>query len=308
MKLTEFNQKPYTMAKKALKENFNTDLALEKLDLSATKSMLGRVRSLMSEVKDSDRMYYSSENNPQYLKLVFMEQALSDYYNELKSQPKYNAKIVLEDEAIEEAQVILAAKDMIDSIQKMIEDVSDMLVKELPAVVESVSGEKGDEVGEQFNSAATESLTGLQAALTQSKAGLQSALSIVKGDGMGFGGMPGMGADMGADMALFEFVNDDPLRVKLVAITDQLKDRYSHSNKPMSVDSFLQLLNNNDISVDISDLRDMISKEPLVNIIDDIKGDEVFFKGQKQSDKMPTSPDEKEKTVAKMAQRASDNR
>ena len=109
-------------------------------------------------------------------------------------------------------------------------------------------------------------------------------------------------------MRLFEFVNDDPLRVKLVAITDQLKDRYTHSNKPMSVDSFLQLLNNNDISVDISDLRDMISKEPLVNIIDDIKGDEVFFKGQKQSDKMPTSPDEKEKTVAKMAQRASDNR
>jgi hypothetical protein len=193
MKLTEFNQKPYTMAKKALKENFNTDLALEKLDLSATKSMLGRVRSLMSEVKDSDRMYYSSENNPQYLKLVFMEQALSDYYNELKAQPKYNAKIVFEDEAIEEAQVILAAKDMIDSIQKMIEDVSDMLVKELPAVVESVSGEKGDEVGEQFNSAATESLTGLQAALTQSKAGLQSALGIVKGDGAGFAGMPGMG-------------------------------------------------------------------------------------------------------------------
>jgi len=199
MKLTEFNQKPYAMAKKALKENFNTELALDKLDLSQTKNMLGKVRSLMSEVKDTDKMY-SSENNPQYLKLVFMEQALADYYRELKSYPQYNAKIVLEDEAIEEAQVILAAKDMIDSIQKMIEDVSDMLVKELPAVVESVSGEKGDEVGEQFNSAATESLTGLQAALTQSKAGLQSALSIVKGDGMGFGGMPGMGADMGADM------------------------------------------------------------------------------------------------------------
>lgn len=109
-------------------------------------------------------------------------------------------------------------------------------------------------------------------------------------------------------MRLFEFVGDDPLRVKLVAITDQLKDRYLHANKPMSVDAFIQLLNDNDISVDISDLRDMITKSPLVNIIDDIKGDEVIFKGQKVDGKKPMSVDDAEKTVAKMAQRASDKR
>lgn len=109
-------------------------------------------------------------------------------------------------------------------------------------------------------------------------------------------------------MRLFEFVGDDPLRVKLVAITDQLKDRYLHANKPMSVDAFIQLLNDNDISVDISDLRDMITKSPLVNIIDDIKGDEVIFKGQKVDGKKPMSVDDAEKTVAKMARRASDKR
>ena len=52
----------------------------------------------------------------------------------------------------------------------------------------------------------------------------------------------------------------------------------------------------------------MISKEPLVNIIDDIKGDEVIFKGQKTDGKTPMSVDDAEKTVAKMAQRASDKR
>jgi hypothetical protein len=109
-------------------------------------------------------------------------------------------------------------------------------------------------------------------------------------------------------MRLFEFVGSDPLRVKLVAITDQLKDRYLHANKPMSVDAFLQMMNDNDIGVDISDLRDMISKEPLINIIDDIKGDEVIFKGQKTDGKTPMSVDDAEKTVAKMAQRASDKR
>jgi hypothetical protein len=200
MKLTEFNQKPYAMAKKALRENFNTDLAVERLSISQTRDMLGKVKNLLSEVKETDKVY-SSENNPQYLKLVFMEQALSDYYTELKNQPKYNSRIVVENEEIEQAQVVLAAKDMMDTVQKMVEDVSDMLVKELPAVVESVSAEMGSDQGEQFNSMATEALTGLQAALTQAKSGLQSALNVVTGQGAGFaGGMPSMGmaGDMGA--------------------------------------------------------------------------------------------------------------
>jgi hypothetical protein len=105
-------------------------------------------------------------------------------------------------------------------------------------------------------------------------------------------------------MRLFEFIGDDPLRVKLVAIVDQLRDRYRHSKEPMSVDAFLELLNDNDISVDISDLRDMIGKDPLKNVIQDIKDDKVFFKGQKGDEKVPTSPDQQEKTVAQMASRA----
>jgi hypothetical protein len=91
---------------------------------------------------------------------------------------------------------------MIDSVQKMIVDISDMLVKELPAVVDSVKSEKGSEIGEQFEGAATDAITGLQGALTAAKQGLEGALSIVKGDGAGFaagmpGGMAGPAAGMG---------------------------------------------------------------------------------------------------------------
>ena len=196
MKLTEFNNKPHVMAKKALKENFNYDFNLEKLDLTATRSMLGKVKGMINEVKETSGTH-STEKNPNYLKLMFMEQALSNYYNELKYQPQHNGKIVVENENVEQAQVVLAAKDMIDSVQKMIEDVSDMLVKELPAVVDSVSAEIGTNEGEQFNGQATDALSGLQAALTQAKTGLQGALGIVTGQGGGFGA--GMG-DMDAAM------------------------------------------------------------------------------------------------------------
>lgn len=201
MKLTEFNLKPKMMAKKALKENFNQDVNFEKLSLTKTRAMLTKVRGLMKESKSSTA--FRSEQDPTYLKLMFMEQALKSHYAELKSLPQYNSRVVLEAEGVESAQVVLAAKDMVDSVQKMIEDVSDMLVKELPAVVDSVNSEIGTDAGEQFNGQATESLSQLGAALQSAKVGLQSALNIVTGGGVqpdAFGAGAGAGAEIGGEM------------------------------------------------------------------------------------------------------------
>lgn len=203
MKLTEFNLKPKMMAKKALKENFNQDVNFNKLSLTNTREMLARVRGLMQESKASAS--FRSEQDPTYLKLMFMEQALKSHYAELKSLPQYNSRVVLEAEGVEGAQVVLAAKDMVDSVQKMIEDISDMLVKELPAVVDSVNSEIGTDAGEQFNGQATEALSQLGAALQSAKVGLQSALNIVTGGGVqpdAFGAGAEMGGEMGAEPGL----------------------------------------------------------------------------------------------------------
>lgn len=203
MRLTELNTHPKLLAKRALKESFNSDFNLDKLDLAQTVSMLTKVKGLIKETKESAAIH-SSERNPAYLKLLFMEQALTHHYGELKALPAYNSRIVVEAEGVEQAQVVLAAKDMIDSVQKMIEDVSDMLVKELPAVVDSVSSEISVDASEQFNTAATEALSNLGAALQQAKVGLQGAMNIVTGDGAAasFGEVPGAGMapEMGGDL------------------------------------------------------------------------------------------------------------
>jgi hypothetical protein len=204
MKLTEFNAKPTSVAKQALKEHFNTTFNVDKLGLYETKNMLKKVKGLMSEAKNKSM---SGEQNPAYLKLVFMEQALNHHYGDLKTLPMYNPRIVVENEQVEKSQVVLAAQEMVDSMQKMIEQVSDMLVKELPAVVDGVNSEFGTSEGEQFSSQVSEALTSLQAALTQSKTGLQGALGVVTGQGGGFGA--DMGGDMGADMGGDEFGSDE---------------------------------------------------------------------------------------------------
>jgi hypothetical protein len=125
-----------------------------------------------------------------------MEQALSKHFAEINLR---KPRIVVENEEVEKSQVVLAAQDLVDQVQKMVEEVSDMLVKELPALTDSVQSEIGVNESETFNQQVSEALTSLQAALTQSQATLKSALNSITGQG----GAEAFdaGGDMGGDMA-----------------------------------------------------------------------------------------------------------
>lgn len=187
--------KKTVIVKRALREHYEIDVDFERLNLKQTQKMLSGVRGLIKEARSSKEFHQSHKNNA-YLKLVMMEQALSDHLGTLRMN---QARIVVENEEVQKSQVILAAQDMIDSVQKMLEQVSKMNVEELNAVVTGMSNEFGTEVSEQFNTAAGQALTTLQQAITTAKSGLTTALGAVTGDApVAPGADAAMGADMGA--------------------------------------------------------------------------------------------------------------
>lgn len=195
MKLTDLDKN--NVAAKALKESFAVDFDISGLDRPKTLTMLKKVKGLIAETRQSPSQH-RSETNPTYMKMVFMEQALSAHLKVAKAP-----RIVFENEEVDKSQVILAAQDMIDSVQKMYEDVNDMLVKELPALVDSIQSEIGVNESDAFNSAATESLGALNAALQAAQTGLRGALGGLTGQGGedAFAPVdPEMGADVDVDM------------------------------------------------------------------------------------------------------------
>jgi hypothetical protein len=105
-------------------------------------------------------------------------------------------------------------------------------------------------------------------------------------------------------MKLFEFVDDDPLRVKLTAVCSQLKDQVIKSGKTLSTDEFIAKLQQHGISLDPSDLFDLIKKEPLKNIIADISGHTVIFKGQSGEMDVGSDEDKNRETISNMAKKA----
>lgn len=104
-------------------------------------------------------------------------------------------------------------------------------------------------------------------------------------------------------MRLYEFADNDPLRVKLTAVASQLKGQHQNSEQPLSTEEFLGMLKDQSISLSKSDLFDIVKKEPLKNIIADINDETVTFKGDEQLG-TDSGPDENEKIRQQMANKA----
>ena len=98
----------------------------------------------------------------------------------------------LSESEIQQAQVVLAAQDMVDRVQKMLEDVTSMQFKDLPALVDQVKNEVGIEQSAQFNTDANTALGGLVQNLQASKQQLEQALGVVTGQATA--APPGMNA------------------------------------------------------------------------------------------------------------------
>jgi hypothetical protein len=192
MKLNDLGRK--NVAQKALKENFGVSFDTSKMDKTSTRHMLIQIRNLIKEAKSAPN-FYSNQAKPTYMKLVFMEQALSSHWSILNTS---RPRIIIENEEVEKSQVILAAQDMVDSIQKMIEQVNDMLVKELPALVDSIENDIGVNESQQFSQQATGALQALNQTLPQTKEQMKAALStLTGGGGMNPESFGAPGADMG---------------------------------------------------------------------------------------------------------------
>lgn len=239
MKLQELAAtQPTKQIAKVFESYFGKKIAVENLTESQAKGLLSRVRKLISEHRRTPG-FHRSEQNPAYLKLVMMEQALSSFREAMvtpgaaanpagtaapgqpnqqqmavqvsQSRKQIQDQIKAKQEEIRElqqqmnnpslgmaesrrrtarrlaesevaqAQVVLASQDMVDQVQKMLEQVSAMQFKDLPALVDQVKNQVGVEQAMQFNTDASAALTGLVQNLQASKGQLEQALGVVTG-------------------------------------------------------------------------------------------------------------------------------
>lgn len=170
---------------KVFESYFGQSIAFDRMSRGQASKMLGRVKNLISEQRRLPS-FHQSEQNPAYMQLVVMEQGLTARLQELR-----------EGSEVQQAQVVLAAQDMVDKMQKMLEEITAIQFKDLPALVDSIKNEVGQPQAAQFNADATAALSGLVQNLQGGKQQMEAALGVVTGQAAA----PvdaGMGADLGA--------------------------------------------------------------------------------------------------------------
>lgn len=88
----------------------------------------------------------------------------------------------LKESDIDQAQVVLAAKDLVDRVQKMIEDVSEIQYKDLPALVDQARTDLGTSEAEALKSNVSPALQELLQSLQDSKEKMDAGLAAVTGE------------------------------------------------------------------------------------------------------------------------------
>jgi hypothetical protein len=113
-----------------------------------------------------------------------------------KGLPKHvteSRRRLMEDE-LGQAQAMLAAKDMVDSMQDMIEDLSKMLNEQLPPLTDSIRTAIGSAEADSFKASASSTLSSLLTTVQTSREAMDQAVRSLSGEG---GTVAVPGADMG---------------------------------------------------------------------------------------------------------------
>ena len=221
MKLFELDAPKSKRVASVMSSHFGKTVDFDAVTIKEAQAMLPRVSKMISEHRKTPG-FHSSEKNPAYLELMMIEQALRDKVNEqdtipvdmddpvtqsvldkiergqtLNTDEQQIANAVaaqssdsqigesverLNESDIEQAQVVLATKDLVDRVQKMIEDVSEVQYKDLPALVDQARTDLGTSEADALQKNIGPGLDGLLQSMQDAKEQMNSGLSALTGE------------------------------------------------------------------------------------------------------------------------------
>lgn len=153
---------------KTLAENYDYNINFDKMTVTRAEKLTQKAEERISESTSlHDRIKY---------KMIAESMELWT-----KTQVQTELTEGLDDESVDEAKVILAAQEISDKIQGMIEDAAKMQVQDLIPIVDAMKSDIGTEEAASFSDAADEALGNLTSSLKAAKDEYDNAVAIAQG-------------------------------------------------------------------------------------------------------------------------------
>jgi len=178
-------------------------------DFSNAEAKLKKVHESIQDRRSDP----GSESTPEYASDVLQASLYEEVLREVsptmrKTKKKKNVKestvtkskklAILMEQDLDQAEVVLAAKAMIDKLQGMAEDLAEMSVEELMPIVDAMKASFGIDMANQFSANAESILAPALDVVKQARDGMDNAVLGLTGEGPS----PDMAMAPGADMGM----------------------------------------------------------------------------------------------------------
>lgn len=196
---------------KVMESRFGVKIDYDNLNFPKAYVLAQGLTENLERIKHSHGVHVA-EKNPKYMELLIVREGLHRWMVENKHQ------LVMESE-MGKSQAILAAKDMVDSIQDMLEEVSKMQNEQMPALLDTIRDQIGMEQADQFKASVGALLANMVTDLSTARETADQAARALAGEQvaapMGMdpmaasGGAPGMMPGPAPDMETDSFAATD---------------------------------------------------------------------------------------------------
>jgi len=173
MKLAEMQTKSSRKINKLMESRFGFQINFSNLTVAKAEKLSETIAANLNKIRHSTDLH-TAERNPRYMELLTVQEGLTTWLEEHRTQ--------LNEGEVANAEVLLAAKDMVDSVQDAIEKVGKMQNEQLPQLLDSIRDQIGSEQADGFKNAVGTTLDTLMQNLQTAREGVDNGVRILSGE------------------------------------------------------------------------------------------------------------------------------
>jgi uncharacterized protein YicC (UPF0701 family) len=158
-----------------MESRFGFTINYDNLDVTKATKLNEKITANLDNIRHSVDLH-TAEKNPRYMELLTVQEGLSTWLKE-----NSETEVITEGE-VGSAEVLLAAKSMVDEVQDMIETAGKMQNEQLPQLLDSIRDQLGSEQADAFQQSVGGTLEQLMPALQTARDGVDGGVRVLSGE------------------------------------------------------------------------------------------------------------------------------
>jgi hypothetical protein len=169
---------------KIVESRFGFSIDYDNLTFAKAQRLSRALGENITQIKKSFGSH-TAEKNSKYMELMLVKEGLDKWMGSEQG---------LFESEMGRSEAVLAAKDIVDSIQDMLEKISKVQNEQVPALIDTIRDQIGSEQAEAFKTSISPCLTELYTALSTARETSDTSVRVLSGEQVANTGM-----DMGGD-------------------------------------------------------------------------------------------------------------